>query len=421
VIIMDLIKNFSSGIYCIKCMVDGKEYIGQAKNIYKRNYHELSALNNNISHNSHLQHAWNKHGTDNFSLSILFDNLSVSQLDNYEQMAILLRGMPDHSKGYNDTPGGHTGIITKEIRKKMSDSHLKKNGGVKPSKEVLEDLYINQGLNRDVIGVMFGVSDGTIYNYLKECDIPIKKMSDIVLERSGGTRASKDDLIELYVNRGLTLDQVASEFDVCVESIRNWLKEYDMTIRSRSEAHLNRSGGIKPSKEVLIELYINQGLSTHEIGPKFGVSHSTIHDCLKEYDIPIRSVSEANLMKKGGIRASKDDLIEFYVNRGLNLEETGKEFNVNAVTICNWLLEYDMPIRSRSEAWFIKNGAVKPSKDKLIDLYINQHLSQVKVAKECGISTHVLKKCLKEYDIPIRSQSESITHYHQNKHIGDSN
>lgn len=48
-----------------------------------------------------------------------------------------------------------------------------------------------------------------------------------------------------------------------------------------------------PSKEELVELYWNRGLSIRQIAPLFNMTHHQIHHLLEKYGIPRRSVSEA--------------------------------------------------------------------------------------------------------------------------------
>jgi transposase len=401
-------------------MVNGKEYVGQAKNIYKRNSGELSSLRNNSFHNIHMQRSWNKHGPDNFSLSILFDNLSVSQLNDYEQMAILLRDMPDPSKGYNISVGGANNVITKEVREKISKTQLNKTGGIKPSFDVLEDLYVNQGLTLGVIGDMFNVDLSSIKNWLIEYDIPVRSLSDAMLNKSGGTKPSKDELIELYVNQCLTLEVIGNMFNVSNNSISRWLVEYDIPARSLSDAQLLMNGGTKPSYDVLEDLYVNKGLSTEAIGVMFNVSKGTISRWLDESGIEIRTTAESLLIRHGSTKPSKDELIDLYVNQCLSTSVIADMFNTGSNSISRWLNEYDIPARSLSDAHLIRRGGVKPSKDVLEDLYINQSLTPDVIGDMFNVTGVTIRNWLRKQDIPLRSKSESTTLYYKKERSGDS-
>lgn len=59
-----------SGIYCIENIRNGKKYIGQSINVYYRWKKHKSELNNNTHDNDYLQKAWNKYGSDIFSINL---------------------------------------------------------------------------------------------------------------------------------------------------------------------------------------------------------------------------------------------------------------------------------------------------------------------------------------------------------------
>lgn len=61
-------------------------------------------------------------------------------------------------------------------------------------------------------------------------------------------------------------------------------------------------------KEVLIDLYYNEKLSTDEIGNRLGVAGRTVRDAMNDLNIPTRSSSEAKKLSsmKDGPPLSKD-------------------------------------------------------------------------------------------------------------------
>ena len=61
----------SSGVYQIRCMSNGKIYIGSAINMHDRCEHHRSSLRRGDHSNAHLQAAWNKYGEHNFEFTVL--------------------------------------------------------------------------------------------------------------------------------------------------------------------------------------------------------------------------------------------------------------------------------------------------------------------------------------------------------------
>jgi group I intron endonuclease len=128
---VELIDNHTSGIYQIENTINGKKYIGQAVDLYERNYRELTALKGGYFTNKHLQNSWNKYGSESFELTILVDGCEESELDDLEIANILLHDATDTDYGYNKTEGGNGGRPVEETKEKIS----KTLAGRKRSKE----------------------------------------------------------------------------------------------------------------------------------------------------------------------------------------------------------------------------------------------------------------------------------------------
>lgn len=92
-----------SGIYGIHCRANGKWYVGQAKNIRRRNQEERRSLSRGTCHNTHLQHAWDKYGAQSFTWVVLF-NCPVSELDHWEK--VWVARLDSFANGFNKTRGG---------------------------------------------------------------------------------------------------------------------------------------------------------------------------------------------------------------------------------------------------------------------------------------------------------------------------
>lgn len=61
----------ASGVYEIRCLANGKFYIGSAVNLRERWQRHLITLRRGEHHNFYLQQAWNKHGEEQFTFSVL--------------------------------------------------------------------------------------------------------------------------------------------------------------------------------------------------------------------------------------------------------------------------------------------------------------------------------------------------------------
>lgn len=130
------------GIYKITNLLNGKLYIGQARDIKKRWNEHIRELNNGIHCNKHLQNAWNKYGKENFKFSIIIE-CAENDLNELEKYYIEHLHSLTHENGYNITVGGTGGNTvewTEEKRAVHSDI-LKK---IPRTKQWLENMSKSQ-------------------------------------------------------------------------------------------------------------------------------------------------------------------------------------------------------------------------------------------------------------------------------------
>ena len=79
----DITKPKISGIYKIVNKINGKYYVGKSSRIAERKCEHWCDLKHNRHFNIHLQHAWNKYGTDAFEF-IVIELCSVNKLKELE-------------------------------------------------------------------------------------------------------------------------------------------------------------------------------------------------------------------------------------------------------------------------------------------------------------------------------------------------
>lgn len=94
-----------TGIYEIKCKIDGKTYIGQAVDISKRIRKHLNNLRNGRHWNLHLQRAFTKYGENNFEFNVLCE-CERENLNDNEKLFISKFNSSDERYGFNKNDGG---------------------------------------------------------------------------------------------------------------------------------------------------------------------------------------------------------------------------------------------------------------------------------------------------------------------------
>ncbi len=130
-------------IYKITNKVNGKVYIGQTIQNFKRRYR------NGIidTRNEYLKKSIEKYGVENFEIIEKYDiAFSKQELDIKEIMYIKLYNSTNPKYGYNFREGGSNGLFNDEIRKKMSEAQKgkpSKRKGTKLSEETKRKVSEN--------------------------------------------------------------------------------------------------------------------------------------------------------------------------------------------------------------------------------------------------------------------------------------
>ena len=122
-------KSIKSGVYIIRCTVNGRVCVGSSIDMKRREWQHRRdlALGKHLSH--HLQRAWNKYGTDAFEWSVL-ENVEINGLTTEEARSLLLGREQHHieafysaRRGFNTLPkaGSPLGVkASPETRAKIS-------------------------------------------------------------------------------------------------------------------------------------------------------------------------------------------------------------------------------------------------------------------------------------------------------------
>jgi plasmid stability protein len=117
-------KRIFSGIYQIRNLVNGKVYVGQSANLWKRRYEHFSMFRNNKHPNKHLQNAFNKYGEENFVFEIvLICEKDKETLTYYEQSIEDFYKKQDLSYNIRECVDSNLGLkLSEETKQKLSEA-----------------------------------------------------------------------------------------------------------------------------------------------------------------------------------------------------------------------------------------------------------------------------------------------------------
>ena len=219
-----------SGIYCYKNKINGKIYVGQARNLYAR---YLNFLNINQRYAGQIiENARKKYGVNNFEYSIL-THCSVEELNYWESFYVeRLNTTTPH--GYNMTNGGDSVYTsTKEFKEKQTEKLkkiiLNKNNKIDVSKVQYQSNLINVILICPIHG-MFKKTPNNILN--KEtnnllCPYCVKEKirqqtEDVFFKKAYEKWGDKYDyskaIIKHYQSKITVICPIHGEFEVLVHN-----------------------------------------------------------------------------------------------------------------------------------------------------------------------------------------------------------
>ena len=152
----------------------------------------------------------------------------------------------------------------------------------------LRRLYVNKQLTSIEIANLFSVSKPTILRTLNILKVP--KRHGRGMSYAHPERKPTKEQLDKWLNKDLeTLQGIANKLECDPSSVRNWAIEYGIDWdKTPWRQAMNREEPVRPTRERLEDLYLNQGLSLYQIADLLGCSRTTITHRMKKHDIPLR-------------------------------------------------------------------------------------------------------------------------------------
>lgn len=239
-----------SGIYKITNLINGKNYIGQAKNLKDRLSAHYFTYKRGDNERMILYKALVKYGIENFSVSILetIEQYDITVLDKLE-IKYIKEYNSFGTSGYNQTKGGDGGVlgykhteetlkkmgeITKEhYRKRHSDSSLwprAKNWktGEEFTACTMKELGQLIGITRDPILKCLNGKQNNVYGIWTFARNG-EEFPEVIISNDGQfTNKLEVQEVQQFCLKHpeLTLKEVAKHFNVCPKTISNYKKKF---------------------------------------------------------------------------------------------------------------------------------------------------------------------------------------------------
>jgi len=159
-------------------------------------------------------------------------------------------------------------------------------------KEELLKLYVEQEKSASEIAKIYNIAHTTILDKLEKYGIEKrkdKKLKDIP--------NLKEEFRRLYTKEGKTMEEIALIYGVCKEAIFKWLKKFGIKREipvvefEKSDKKL-REIPKDELKQILMDLYLNKGLSLAQIAELYNTTKQAVRGWFLKFNIPRRKTSK---------------------------------------------------------------------------------------------------------------------------------
>lgn len=153
--------------------------------------------------------------------------------------------------------------------------------------ETLRDLYETQRLTTRQIGERAGVSYMTVQRWLRKHGIAARHAGRGLANR-GLPQPTADELRRLVHEEHIPYAEIARRYGATERAVHYWLDSFGIP---RSDIWITRRRGYVPplpSADELRRLYLDEGVSLEEIGLMYGVSEPPIRRLTKKLGIEVK-------------------------------------------------------------------------------------------------------------------------------------
>lgn len=304
------------GIYYIQNTKTNQLYIGQSIDLNRRKREHIHNLKSNSHVNTHLQNSFNKYGESFFKFDVI-EYCDPSDLDDLEKKYMALFNV--QNTGFNICDGGiHV------CPDNSNENHGMWRDDI--SNDLIKELYLKEYTSEEIADLL-NCSRRTINRRLKKIFDQntlnkLKKKKHINGAKS--TVLPIDELINLYVNKEFTLNQLTKKYNSSKPTIRKKLKQH---LGSEYDKIKYNRRNIKIPIEELEKLKNNEIL-IDDLSAKYYCDPEDINNLIKEKPSNIKKKKNSQLV----LEIPLDELKELYL-QDWEIKELAKNYSCDRHTI----------------------------------------------------------------------------------------
>lgn len=260
-----------------------------------------------------------------------------------------------------------------------------------PSPDLLRSLYVDQELAVAEIAAQVGISTTRIAAALEA--------AGIVRRRSGWTEGTPpapitlEQLQQLYVRGGATVDDTAATMSTTPKRIRTALRTHGIPIRSERRP---APPPLDVGRDELHSLYVDRRLTDADIAGKFGVPTWRVTKRRRELGVyrPAALPPRPDPVQP----PPPGELHRLYVDQGHTLVQIARAFHTSSPTVRSWLIDAGVQVKPRTT----RQTRSRPDVDQVRELYVQRQWTSPEIAAHLGTTTAKVLRTLHEQAVPVR-------------------
>lgn len=193
-------------------------------------------------------------------------------------------------------------------------------------------------------------------------------------------RLTKEILHDMVVNQNMTDSEIANEFNCNRSAVIYYRNKYGIPTSS-----INGNLQQVLNKETISDLYLNQHMTDTQIAHHLGCHPRTVTRYRKKYGIKSYNIQDS---------LTEETLKDLYINYKMTDIEIASKFQCDQSTVSDYRAKYHIQTLVRETEL-----QQKLTKDVLVELYVNQHMTDHQIAQKFNCSAATVTNYRIKYGI----------------------
>lgn len=285
----------------------------------------------------------------------------------------------------------------------------------------LRARYEDEGLTRKQVGELLGCSATAVLTAMRRHGIKSRSAGRAKIFQE---LESRDWLVDHYVERFKTSDQIADELGCSSALVLAALRKHGIKTRQGRYAQLQDTATLKlEDAGWLREHHVDKQMSATEMGKIIGCTNTTVRNALLRHGIPVRGKAEttrirSERMMNNPLAARRlrdgDWLRMMYAERQVSTTQIAKLLGISEKAVNGALVREGIPRRSLVQATHLTFGLTEETSRRLEDpdwlreAYVTQQRSLAHIGDELGVTGATVRGALTRHGFQIRRGRDAM-------------